>query len=162
MHDVDEYRRDVRDTQQFAKDIKEGTNVERIIIEKFVQILKRKTDGTMNFVIKNHGCGNSGEWLSPNRVSTKADFDINGNLIEVKFCRPFSEMFHFKVHQIQSCILQSASILFVNGYGTSSPKYTYLTKSELIEFSKKYKKVSYWEKETFEVPAKDLYWEDFI
>lgn len=165
MSEKDKYRRDIRDEQQFTKDIREGTDIERIILEKFIKILKQKLleqkSNSGKFIVVSTGCGNSGKWLPPNQISTKADYRINGKLLEIKFSRPFSTTFHWKVSQIRSYIQQNASLLFVNGYGEEKPKYIYLTTIELIALTRKYQKVIYWDKETYEIPAKDFDWEDF-
>lgn len=160
MSEQDKYRRDTRNEKQFTKDIQESTEIERKILEKFIKILEQKSSGG-KFVIISSGCDNSGRWLPVNQISTRADYRINGKLLEIKFSRPFSKVFHWKVSQIESYIRQNASLLFVNGYDLVKPKYIYLHVIELIALTRKYPKVLYWEKETYEIPANDFDWKDF-
>lgn len=157
--DIDAYRRDVRDERQFSRDIREGHRIERIIVERFAEIVERNTG--FKPTVKDNGCDNTGRWMPASKISTSADFTFNGHPLEVKFCNPWSPVFHFKVKQIASYVRQNAYLLYVHGYDTADPKYLIFTPYGLREIFNKRQTVVYWEKECYQFEVSEFSWLDF-
>ncbi|QGG47681.1 hypothetical protein [Heliorestis convoluta] len=125
----DRYRMDGRTLEQFAKDIEKAARVERDIIELYVAYYERTYNKRP--VIEDNGCDNSGQLLSRKKVSTKADFKVNGKLVEVKYNNEWLKKFRFKADQLNSYLKQDASVLWVNGYTTKTPKFTVLKTKDM-------------------------------
>lgn len=126
---------DNRTKEQFEKDIKEGTAIERKIIDLFAERWEEKM-GNRPTIIDN-GCGNDGEYLDDNHVSADADFIFEGMPFEVKFIRPDVNCFHMKERQVKSYIRQGAYVLQVNGWNTSNPMFTVFSPKQLKEMLRK-------------------------
>lgn len=126
---IDSYRMDNRTVEQFAKAIEQGSQIERDIIERYVQQLKRNWG--IELTVEDNGCDNSGKLLNYQQVNTKADFLINGEPVEVKFNNSNMIKFRFKAEQLESYLKQGATVLWVNGYHTKKPTYTLLEPDNL-------------------------------
>lgn len=126
-----EYRKDWRSDERYARDIKEGHVIERQIIERYADYLFRKYG--MECEIEDHGIDNSGEIIDEDKVDSRADYKLNGRLIEIKFIKEYAEEFRLKKDNVLSCIEQDASILLVNGWLTDNPTFTVIKKSKLME-----------------------------
>lgn len=155
-----QYRLDHRTVEQFEKDIKECSNIERQIIDNYAHMFFKKHGYFPN--IENNGVDNSGN-LIKRRVNSNADFLVDGELIEVKFSKKDQKKFHFKTSQLRSYIKQGASILFINGYETDSPRYTtfdtqvqekWLSEKEPFYFFP-------WRKEVIRVEETEVDWNDW-
>jgi hypothetical protein len=159
--EIDGYRRDGRSLDQFALDVKEGTEKEQWIADKYVQILKARGEPA---VVTNHGCGNDGRLLSADKISTAADFLLNGHPLEVKFANNWCNRFRFKVDQIVSYVNQDANLLFVNGLETPSPCYLLFTVGYLRWLLLHGEVVHYegWQKDVYELKANRFMWAKFI
>lgn len=129
-----EYRKDWRDDEQYAKDIKDGHIAERKIIHKYAEHLRKKYD--IEVTIEDNGVDNSGEVIDESKVTSKADYILNGKLIEVKFINNKSTEFRFKKDQVKSYINQNATVLLVNGWQTDSPTFTIVKPDRLEEITK--------------------------
>ena len=124
-----DYRMDVRTKEQFEKDIAVGTAIEHDIIQKY----KRYFEAIYHreLVVVDNGCDNSGGYLQDSQVTTKADFSLNGKLVEVKFNKHTMSVFRVKKSQLESYIRQGAIMLWVNGNGTATPTFTLLKVSQM-------------------------------
>jgi hypothetical protein len=129
-----EYRKDWRTDDEFAKDILEGHKAEREIIEKYANHLRKKYN--IEVTIEDNGTDNSGKVVEESQVNTKADYILNGTLIEVKFINNQATEFRFKKDQIKSYIKQGATILLVNGWKTDNPTFTIIKPDKLQEITR--------------------------
>jgi hypothetical protein len=118
-----------RSKEQFTKDIQSSSQKERDIIDRFVQQYKR--DQGIILIVQDYGCGNSGEFLPSKKINTKVDFMLSGQPVEVKFNNRNLKLFHVKTYQLDSYIKQGASILWVNGYETETPEFTFMRLEDL-------------------------------
>lgn len=123
------YRRDNRSVEEFEKHMIDCSSTEKEIINLYAEYLKQKHG--IEATIKNNGVDNSGK-LIKGRVTSDADFLVNGKLIEVKFNRKMSKFFHLKESQVNSYLKQKADILFVNGWETPEPVFAILGKHDLL------------------------------
>jgi len=120
---------DNRTDKQFMGDIELSSIIERLIIERYAKYVKR-VYGT-EIEITDNGCDNSGKYLPESKVSTKADFLINGKPCEVKHLKPMLAEIPLKADSLQSYIDQGASILLVNGYSSKHPRFTLIQPHQL-------------------------------
>lgn len=120
-----EWRKDWRTDEEFAKDILDGHKAERDIIERYRLILEQQLGRSVT--VENNGVDNSGKPLPLKDVNTKADFIVDGKLLEVKFIKRLDSEFRFKVGHLNSYIKQGAPVLLVNGWETQNPVYTIMT-----------------------------------
>jgi hypothetical protein len=120
---------DYRTKDEFEKDIKVGTKIEREIIDMFAILWEDKV-GYLPTVIDN-GCGNDGEYLEDGNVSTDADFIFDGKPFEVKFIRPNVDHYHMKHSQVKSYVRQGAYLLQVMGWNTPNPTFTVFSPTQL-------------------------------
>jgi hypothetical protein len=127
------YRFDQRSEEEFKKDIKERTEIERSLFLRWLDCVEQETGNKLSY--KDTGCGKNGDYLKDNEVSTEADFDVEGfGKLEVKFSKPLlTKQFHLKVRQVKSYAEQGASILMVNGADEDVPQFTILTADTLKE-----------------------------
>jgi len=124
-----DYRKDWRNDDEFAKDIEESHKIERIIIDAYAEHLRIKHG--LEVIIEDNGTDNSGAVVDS--ANTNADFKINGKPIEVKYNNSMDYEFRFKKDQLLSYLKQDACVLWVNGWLTDSPEFTVLKPSKLQE-----------------------------
>lgn len=129
-----EYRKDWRTDEEYANDILKGHIAEKQIIEKYANHLRLKYD--IEVTIEDNGVDNSGQVIDESKVTTKADYMLNGTLIEVKFINNDATEFRFKKDQIKSYIKQGATILLVNGWQTDNPTFAVIKPDRLKEITK--------------------------
>lgn len=128
------YRRDNRSLKQFRKDIKNGTETEKEILERWLTAQDVTHDA-----YSDTGCCNKGEYLQDHQVNMDADFHVEGiGRLEIKFSRPMVDRLHLKCSQVKSYLKQDAAILLVNGWETDSPVYTIIRPQVLQAKSEKW------------------------
>lgn len=142
------YRRDSRTVEEFKKDLIEGSRIELEIVKRFCGMHDYK------FEELGHDDGKIVTKLS----SPVADFLINGEPVEVKFCRKHVSEFHMKTHHIESYVKQKAKLLFIMGWETVNPKYIFVNPEQFLDKPV----VSYWNKLTFLCKTKDFEWSDLV
>lgn len=128
-----EYRKDWRNDKEFENDILLGHKAEKDIINSFANYL-REVEG-MKVIVEDNGVDNSGAFVAEDKVSTDADFLVNGQLIEVKFMNNLCKEFRFKKDQLRSYIKQDATVLFVNGWQTDEPVFTLMSPEKMKDIS---------------------------
>ncbi|MBA4542908.1 hypothetical protein H1164_08335 [Thermoactinomyces daqus] len=121
------YRMDNRTPEQFKKDIFECTMIERKIVDAYANHIFNKFG--IELTIKDNGTDNTGKVQK--RVTTKADFLVNGVPLEVKFNREMQQVFRIKTYQVNSYLKQDVRILWVNGLTTKQPLFTIMKKHDL-------------------------------
>ncbi|MBW3019933.1 hypothetical protein KY334_01440 [Candidatus Woesearchaeota archaeon] len=159
---MDNYRFDVRTKEEFIKDIDICTSKEQNIVMMFKDFLKKNYG--KECIIENNGCNNTGKYLEDNKVSTKADYVIDGRLVEIKFSNQLIDVFRFKVDQLRSYVKQKCYILMVNGYETEFCKFKLFRPNELKDLlkNKSPKPFSKWgNKMCYELFEKDYKWNYF-
>lgn len=129
-----EYRKDWRSDEEYAEDIKKGHITERQIVHTYAEHVRLKYKSKL--IIEDNGVNNNGEVIEESEVNTKADYKINGFLVEVKFINDKTDMFRLKKSQVLSYIKQNATILMVNGWETDHPQFTMITPERLKEIVK--------------------------
>lgn len=113
-------RFDKRNLDEFKKDIKFGTKIEKLLIQLFE---KEMILNGYKIDIEDYGTDNDGEYQS--KPNTKADYKIHFQIAkevysfitDVKFC-PTKGKATFKVADLQNYIRQNASMLLI--YNNSS------------------------------------------
>lgn len=124
------YRMDSRSQEQFIRDIKVGNERERQAIKLFKTYMERELKIVIDVV--ENGCDMSGDFIADERkVSTGADYTVNGLALEVKTSVGHNVDIYLKVQQIDAYIRQGASILYVNGFERPSPAFTLWTLEDL-------------------------------
>lgn len=128
-------RMDNRSPEQFAKEIKERTAQERLLMLKYVDSLNTKGKGLYTF--RDHGVDNSGDFIEKESdVTCAADFllltpEHMEHKIEIKFSLPNHLKFHLKIAQIKRYIEDDVCIImFMNAFGKNE-RYCILTPAEL-------------------------------
>lgn len=110
------FRRDVRSLEEFAKDIKDYTSIERYLIHEVFAAEAQAQGHAIR--IEDYGTDNSGDVVD--KSSSKPDYRIvmekGRYLVEVKHS-PVSYKCTFKVHDLQEYIAQNALILLFYGTG---------------------------------------------
>lgn len=151
------YRIDNRSIEQFTKEIKESHEIERNIIDAYCQYVK-ETYG-MDLVVEENGVDNSGEFIA-GKVTTDADFLINGAPVEVKFNKNMLSVFHLKVSQVWSYLKQNATILWVNGYETENPVFTLITPPQIKKMIIGREQIHFekWRKRVYRFYANEFTW----
>ena len=155
MDSRDKYRFDNRSKERFVKDISDGNRIERMLLERWLLTIG-------NPAYTDNGCGNDGEFLPFDEVTTEPDFEVEGvGLVEVKFCRPIPEYFHLKSSQIQHYIAKGAQLLMVLGAGKEFPKYKLISVDDLAFLLKACDEVTcrqFGNKKALRVPAEWIQW----
>lgn len=110
-------RKDNRNQDQFKKDIKYGTMMEKFWADKLLETM----DGIS---LKDHGTDNSGDYRK--KASDKADYLMITDLgveipLEIKWC-PTSYKISLKKYNMISYIEQKASIYFIMNFSDVSLK----------------------------------------
>lgn len=129
------YRMDNRTEEQFAQDIKKGTERERLAISLFRHYLRRELGFTGD--ISENGVDMTGDFIADeSKVSAGADYLVGENKLplEVKTSANHTSTIYLKVRQIDSYIKQGASLLYVNGidsFDGSIPAFTFFTLEDL-------------------------------
>lgn len=159
----DNNRFDNRTPAEFEADIVYKTLVERKLFIQWIDLLERETGVRPNFT--DTGCGKHGEFIESAKVSTDADFNVEGfGFIEVKFARPMLKRdFHLKVGQTRSYIAQGASILMVIGADEDIPKFTLLKPQvlqEIIDTCPVTRWVGFGDKPAYRIDINRFIWRD--
>jgi hypothetical protein len=155
-----QYRLDHRTVDQFERDIKECSTIEKRIIDNYCRMLYEQSGNFPN--ITNNGVDNSGNLIT-NKVNSNADYLINDVLIEVKFCRKDQKRFHFKTSQLKSYIEQKAKMLFVNGYETDKPRFIIVDPEDMGKWLREKESFIFfpWKKEVIQVSENEVNWSDW-
>lgn len=147
-----EYRKDKRSLEQFKKDIIHSTIRERAILNRVLKPIYDQTG--IPLIIEDNGVDNTGEFTE--EATTDADFKV-GRLIDVKYEDPNMQRFHLKVNQVQSYLKQNAVILFVMGFDTKTPKYTWIEPKDIINNETEI----FWQKKCYILRKRDYKWRDY-
>lgn len=156
-------RYDNRSEEEFKQDIAYKTLVERKLFIQWIDLLEREQGSRPAFT--DTGCGKHGEFIEAAKVSTDADFNVEGfGAIEVKFARPMLKRdFHLKVGQTKSYIQQNASILMVIGADEDVPKFTLLSPrvlQEIIDTCPVTRWVGFGDKPAYRIDINRFIWRD--
>lgn len=125
MHN--DYRKDNRTDAEFEKDILEGHQFEREIVERYAAHVRQKYN--VDVTITDNGVDNSG--AIHDEGDCRADFLFNGKPLEIKYINQHADEFRFKDYQVLSYIQQNASVLLVNGWLTEEPTFTVIKPDKL-------------------------------
>lgn len=136
------YRADDRTVEQFKADIIEGNRIELEIIQRYCKITGH------SYVQLGHDDGEFKE-----KSNSIADFIVNGEPLEVKFCRNDISRFHLKKHHVDQYIKQGAKILFVMNYD-ETPMYTIIDPKSVTDYPVKV----FWKKLSYFCKKKDFQW----
>lgn len=139
------YRADSRSVEEFAKDIKEGNQIEKEIIERYCQ--------KNNLSWKSLG-NDDGELKKKSRPIP--DFLVEGVPLEVKFCRKKNSEFHLKKHHIDTYVEMGTKVLFVMAYDTETPKYTIIDPKDVMNNTI----TKFWNKLVYRCKTKDFEWSE--
>lgn len=168
--DVNKYKFDDRNKEQFIRDLKDGLAKEVQAINVFKEILK-------NSVIENPeiiyiGSEKEGEVIFEGNEVANVDlfpdyflkFKKNRrarcNLVEVKVCNPHSQYAYFKKKQLEQYEeLDNVVILFVMGISTETPKFILVTPEQILNMGIAPEVV--YGKETFRCSVALFNWEKF-
>jgi hypothetical protein len=129
-----DYRKDWRTDEQFEADIAKAHKVEKDIIEAYAEHLRLTYN--REFIVEDNGIDNSGKVLDFKDVDTRADYKINGVLVEVKYNKHMMDEFRFKKSQLDSYIKQGAYVLWVNGWETENPVWTLMDTESLKDIKR--------------------------
>jgi hypothetical protein len=149
-----------RTYEQFKEDIKNATEDEKIIINKYADYCRSKFG--VELTIIDNGCDNTGEFLEITSVTKDVDFIVNGVPVEVKTIRNKLDSFRLKVYSIQDYIKQKATMLLVSGWKTDNPEFTMITHRMMKQFlrTKKIELARDWEnKRIIRFSYDDFKWE---
>ena len=148
-----DYRKDNRTLQEFKEDIKKYSEEQERglhLVFKALNIDLGDEDYTDN------GVDNSGEYIEDDEeIHCDADFCLNKK-IEVKLCNPNINRFHIKVNQVKTYIKENAVILFIMGYDTDNPHFTFLNPKDVLDNYVDI--VDLFEKRHFELKKTDFRW----
>ncbi len=154
-----DYRMDGRTVEEFKRDIKTGAIKERDIITRYAHRQYSKYAHTV-FVVDN-GCDNKGKLLPKSKVNSKADYLMGNIPTEVKFNNRMLGIFRIKAGQLRSYIKQGARILWVNGYETRSPLFTFISVGQLEQISESRQEKPFFPwggKPCYEIDANECMW----
>lgn len=157
-----DYRKDWRTDEQFESDIKKAHKIEKDIIEAYAEHLRITLNKEV--IVEDNGVDNSGEMLALKDVTSKADYKVNGALVEVKFNKNMMNDFRFKKGQLNSYLKQGAFILWVNGWETKEPEFALLSPFKLkdIKNTRKAFPYKYWGyKMCYELRRHSFTWNTF-
>lgn len=135
----DKHRFDVRSKDEFRKEIKESTATEQILFERWLTWCELNKGARPKYTVT--GCGADGEFLESSKVTTAADYRVEGlGPVEVKFAKPVLKRdFHLKATQTESYLKQGAYILMFNGSSDPSTTFTLITPNMLENIVRKCK-----------------------
>lgn len=160
-----DFRFDNRSKEQFSKDIKECTSIERLLMEDYVKYLNSRLNKKNHYKFIDHGVDNSGEFLEAKKVVTKADFLLThpnqpDRKIEIKFCRKNNSVFHLKIHQLESYIKKDVAIVNWMGIDTPEKRFCILTPQMMKDLLTNGKRIFFkpWMKECIRIENKDMEW----
>jgi hypothetical protein len=156
-------RFDTRTEEEFKAEIAQRTLLERELFLEWLNLQEKETGVRPEFT--DTGCGNHGEFIEDKKVSTAADFDVEGiGLVEVKFAKPMLKRdFHLKVGQTKSYIKQGAMILMVIGADEDVPKFTLISVEaleEIVETCPIVKWVGFGFKASYRIEIGKFIWRD--
>lgn len=158
-----DYRKDWRTDEEFQADIKKAHKIESDIMDAFVRHLEL-TYPDSKFVVEDNGIDNSGEVLDLKDVDMRADYKVNGKLLEIKYNNNHMDEFRFKKSQLESYIEQNATVLWVNGWDKEEPVWTLMNVKDLKEIKKTRQpfKYKYWGfKLCYNIKAYNYEWSTF-
>lgn len=158
---MNNYRYDNRSEDQFKRDIKSRTQEERKLFFLWLDLVAKTTG--QRPVFTDTGCGQTGELLAEEDVSTSPDFHVEGyGQVEVKFSKPLlTKFFHLKASQVRSYLKSGATILMINGSDEPVPQFTMLRKSalqEIVDTCKVIPWVGFGSKMSYKVPVSKFIW----
>lgn len=157
------YRQDKRNDEDFSKDIKNCTSIERKLMELYVANLNKQKRCNY-YTFEDSGVDNSGDLIKEDKnVNTNADFILH-NLakntsykIEIKFSRKNVEKFHLKTGQLLSYIEQNCCIImFMDIYGEN--RYTIVKPSDMKDIIDHCQSVYLWGKKQKQILTEDCRW----
>lgn len=131
------YRKDNRSEKQFAKDIKDCTLTETLLMTLYVEYLNARKRGKHSYSFKDNGVDNDGNLIKDeSKVTTAADFLLihpnqTDRKIEIKFSRKNNYSFHFKYDQMIKYIEKDVCIVNFMGTDTEDIKFCIFTPAEL-------------------------------
>lgn len=162
---MNKYRFDNRSEDEFKKDIKDSTMMERSLFFMWLDLVEKETGSRPKFT--DTGCGNDGEFLEDKKVTTDPDFTVDGyGEVEVKFSKPMiTTNFHLKANQMKSYCKRNATILMVNGSGEEIPVFTLLKPEALEAIVEECKCINFkgfgW-KQAYRIPVKRFLWRPLV
>jgi hypothetical protein len=128
------YRFDVRNEEEFIRDIKVGHEREQKAIELYSEFL---SNNEIEHTIEPNGSDVEGKYIRDvQQVSKDADYLLNGEPLEVKTCQIKTETIYLKKRQIDDYIKQNSSVLFVMGIEEDEPVFTLMTPKDLVLIQK--------------------------
>lgn len=157
------YRRDSRSVDQFKKDIKECSHLERELMILYVTFLNEKA-GEALYSFEDHGVDNSGEFIEDNsKITCKADFVLKtkgkrDKKIDIKFCRESHSRFHLKVNQLKKYLAEDVCIVNWMGIDTPDRAFCIITPKQIEQLLATEKPVRMWYKECLRLNCKDFKW----
>lgn len=160
------YRQDCRTKDEFAKDIKKCSEMEKTLISAYVSDIMSKTDQKYTWRASNSLA--EGDLVENDKhVTTEADFiviqpDGCEKGVEIKFSRKNSDVFRLKISQIKSYIKQGCDVITFMGTDTANPKYTVMTTSDLQTILETIPTEYFhpWKKEIKKIKSQDCLWHD--
>ena len=113
-----DFRRDVRSTEQFQKDVKDATFRERLLVNDWIDEMAKRG---FKVTAEDNGIDNSGELVEQSdcRPDYKVTCGKKSALFEVKQ-NVYSHKQTFKVYDLQQYIKMGAKILLFYGIGTNA------------------------------------------
>lgn len=158
------YRQDSRTKDEFAKDIKKCSEIEKTLISAYVSDIISKTGQKYTWRASNSLA--DGNLVENNKhVTTEADFIIiqpDGceNGVEIKFSRKNSDVFRLKISQIKSYIKQGCDVVTFMGIDSNTPKYNILKTSDLQTLLETLPTEYFhpWKKDVKRILSKDCLW----
>lgn len=164
---INSHRMDGRSEEKFARDIKVGTERERLAITLFRHYLRRE-EGFTDFIMENGVDMTGGYIADDSKVTAEADYIFKGKPLEVKTSHSHSLDIYLKVHQVRSYIKQGASLLFVNGmddWSGKPPAFIIFSLEDLKEMEANAPKVNPINKNggklSYKLDATQLHWTTF-
>jgi len=159
------YRFDKRTKEEFEKDIKERTLLERSLFIAWLDLVEKETGSRPEFT--DTGCGKDGELLEDKDVNTNPDFHVDGyGKVEVKFANPMiRKFFHLKINQVKSYVKKDATILMINGAGEEIPEFTMIKKPALERIMSECKEVpwaGFGYKPSYKIPVDQFIWRPLV
>lgn len=157
------YRKDRRSVEQFAKDIKESSLIERELMTLYVNWLNAKAGGSQ-YTFEDFGCDNSGELIKEEgKVNTKADFLLRKNgirprRIEIKYCKRDLPVFHLKISQLVSYTKNDVCIVNWMGIDTPNRRFCIITPTQIQDLLDNGKRFNFWQKPCIQIKTEDCTW----
>lgn len=166
-------RFDNRSRDEFARDIKECSEIEHDLMVKYVAWLNsmREKDAP-EYQFKDNGIDNTGQFIEKcSDITTDADFLLvregkPPRKIDIKFCRPDRDKFHLKVSQMLSYVQDDVCIVNFMGIDGNNKRFCILPPDQLAWWLQngeriKFKPFGYKESIKFDVNNEHLVWHNY-